>query len=86
MEEQKKISVVINTYNAEPFLAQVLEAVKDFDETVVCDMESTDNTVEIEIPVSEETAPTYKEAKGDLKEDIKEKEAEKPWYKRWFGK
>ena len=47
MKEQKKISVVINTYNAEPFLAQVLEAVKDFDETVVCDMESTDNTVEI---------------------------------------
>ena len=47
MKEQKKISVVINTYNAEQFLAQVLEAVKDFDETVVCDMESTDNTVEI---------------------------------------
>ena len=36
--------------------------------------------------VSQETAPTYKEAKGDLKEDIKEKEAEKPWFKRWFGK
>ena len=47
---------------------------------------SADNTVEIEIPVSQETAPTYKEAKGDLKEDIKEKEAEKPWFKRWFGK
>ncbi|MBQ9444954.1 MAG: hypothetical protein IJU61_00080, partial [Victivallales bacterium] len=47
---------------------------------------SADNAVEIEIPVSQETAPTYNEAKGDLKEDIKEKEAEKPWYKRWFGK
>ena len=43
----KKISVVINTYNAEEFLAQCLEAVKDFDETVVCDMESTDHTVKI---------------------------------------
>ena len=47
MEEQKKISVVINTYNAEEFLAEVLESVKEFDETVVCDMESTDRTVEI---------------------------------------
>ena len=47
---------------------------------------SADNTVEIEIPVSQETAPTYKEAKGDLKEDIKKKDEEKAWYKRWFGK
>ena len=47
---------------------------------------SIDNTVEIEIPVSQETAPTYKEAKGDLKEDIKKKDEEKAWYKRWFGK
>ncbi len=43
----KRISVVINTYNAERHLAEVLEAVKDFDETVVCDMESTDGTLEI---------------------------------------
>lgn len=41
------ISVVINTYNAERYLAECLEAVKDFDEIVVCDMESTDRTVEI---------------------------------------
>lgn len=41
------ISVVINTYNAEQHLAECLEAVKDFDEIVVCDMESTDHTVEI---------------------------------------
>lgn len=41
------ISVVINTYNAERHLAECLEAVKDFDEIVVCDMESTDRTVEI---------------------------------------
>ena len=41
------ISVVINTYNAEEHLAECLEAVKDFDEIVVCDMESTDHTVEI---------------------------------------
>lgn len=43
----KGISVVVNTYNAERLLAEVLEAVKNFDETVVCDMESTDRTVEI---------------------------------------
>lgn len=42
-----KISVVINTYNAEEHLEKVLEAVKDFDEIVVCDMESTDSTVSI---------------------------------------
>lgn len=42
-----KISVVINTYNAEKHLREVLEAVKDFDETVICDMESTDGTLDI---------------------------------------
>ena len=42
-----KISVVINTYNAERDLRQVLESVKEFDEVVVCDMESTDRTLEI---------------------------------------
>ena len=41
------ISVVINTYNAERHLAEVLETVKDFDEVLVCDMESTDSTREI---------------------------------------
>ncbi len=42
-----KISVVINTYNAEEHLQKVLDAVKGFDEVVVCDMESGDNTVKI---------------------------------------
>lgn len=42
-----KISVIINTYNASRHLEKVLESVKDFDEVLVCDMESTDNTVEI---------------------------------------
>lgn len=47
MEETQKISVVINTYNARQYLEKVLESVKDFDEIVVCDMESTDDTCEI---------------------------------------
>jgi glycosyltransferase involved in cell wall biosynthesis len=42
-----KISVVINTYNAERHLEEVLVSAKDFDEIVVCDMESTDNTIKI---------------------------------------
>ncbi len=42
-----KISVVINTYNAEKHLRKVLDAVKEFDEILICDMESTDRTVEI---------------------------------------
>ena len=43
----KKISVVINTCNAELHLAKVLESVKEFDEIVVCDMESSDSTADI---------------------------------------
>lgn len=42
-----QISVVINTYNAESHLREVIEAVKDFDEVLVCDMESTDSTLTI---------------------------------------
>ena len=47
MNNENKISVVINTYNAEQFLEQVLEAVQGFDEILICDMESTDSTVKI---------------------------------------
>lgn len=35
---EKKISVVINTYNAEKHLAQVVDSVKHFDEIIVCEM------------------------------------------------
>lgn len=42
-----KISVVINTYNAEKHLQQVLDSVKGFDEILVCDMQSTDDTISI---------------------------------------
>ena len=47
MGEENKISVVINTYNAEQHLRKILDSVKEFDEVVVCDMESTDHTLEI---------------------------------------
>ncbi len=47
MEAARKISVVINTYNAEKHLKAVLASVKDFDEVLICDMESTDTTLEI---------------------------------------
>ncbi len=42
-----KISAVINTYNASPTLTRCLESLKVFDEIVVCDMESTDDTRDI---------------------------------------
>lgn len=42
-----KISVVINTYNASLYLEQVLDNLAGFDEIVVCDMESTDSTVDM---------------------------------------
>ena len=41
------ITVIINTYNADRHLPAVLQSVKDFDEVIVCDMESTDNTLAI---------------------------------------
>ena len=47
MNEENRISVVINTYNAARDLEQVLEAVKGFDEVLICDMESTDSTLDI---------------------------------------
>lgn len=45
--QKNPISIIINTYNAEEMLANTLESVKDFDEIVVCDMDSSDNTVAI---------------------------------------
>ena len=47
MNDENRISVVINTRNAEQHLQQVLEAVKGFDEVLVCDMESEDATLDI---------------------------------------
>lgn len=41
------ISVIINTFNAEKHLERVLEAVKEFDEILICDMHSTDQTIHI---------------------------------------
>lgn len=41
------ISAVINTYNAAKHLEKVLEALKDFDEIIVCDMYSNDETIKI---------------------------------------
>lgn len=42
-----QISAVVNTYNAAEHLDEVLNALRGFDETLVCDMESTDDTVAI---------------------------------------
>lgn len=47
MNLKENISVVINTYNAELHLARVLESVQGFDEVLVCDMDSTDTTLDI---------------------------------------
>lgn len=44
---ENRISIVINTYNAEKHLERVIDSVKGFDEILVCDMDSTDNTLEI---------------------------------------
>ncbi len=41
------ISVVIHTYNAASVIRPTLDSVKDFDEIIICDMESTDDTLAI---------------------------------------
>lgn len=41
------ISVVITTFNSSHYLREVLSSVKEFDEVLVCDMHSTDNTLDI---------------------------------------
>lgn len=41
------ISVVIHTYNSEKYLEKCLESVKAVEEIVICDMHSTDKTIEI---------------------------------------
>lgn len=46
-DNNTRISVVINTFNAEQSLQRVLESAKEFDEIVICDMHSTDRTIEI---------------------------------------
>lgn len=42
-----KISIVMHTFNSEKFIRRVLESVKGFDEIVICDMYSTDQTITI---------------------------------------
>ena len=41
------ISVIIHTYNSEKYLRECLESVKLADEIIICDMYSTDKTIEI---------------------------------------
>lgn len=42
-----KISAIVHTYNAEKHLSKVLDSLRNFDEILVCDMESTDSTLTI---------------------------------------
>ena len=46
-QPENRISVVINTRNAAQHLEQVLRSVQGFDEVLICDMESTDETLDI---------------------------------------
>lgn len=41
------ISAVIHTYNSEKYLEECLDAIKCLDEIIICDMYSTDKTIEI---------------------------------------
>lgn len=78
---EKKISVVINTYNAEQHLRSVLESVKDFDEILICDMESTDSTLQIASEYGCRVV-TFPREKANIVEPAREfaiHEAKYPW-------
>lgn len=45
--EYSPISVVIHTYNNEKIIRRCLDSVRNFDEIIICDMYSTDKTIEI---------------------------------------
>lgn len=47
MDVKNEISVVIHTLNSERVIRQCLEGVKDFDEIIICDMYSEDDTLRI---------------------------------------
>lgn len=47
MEEKIKVSVVIKTKNSENTLCDTLESIKDFDEIIIIDEHSSDDTVDI---------------------------------------
>jgi len=47
MEEKIKISAILKTKNNEEKLCETLESIKDFDEIIILDEHSTDDTVEI---------------------------------------
>ena len=47
MEEKIKVSAILKTKNNEDKLCETLESIKDFDEIIILDEHSTDDTVEI---------------------------------------
>lgn len=47
MEEKIKISAILKTKNNEEKLCETLESIKDFDEIIILDEHSTDDTIEI---------------------------------------
>lgn len=47
MEEKIKITAILKTKNSEEKLCESLESIKDFDEIIIIDEHSTDDTVEI---------------------------------------
>ena len=47
MEEKIKLSAIIKTKNNENKICETLESIKDFDEIIVIDEHSSDDTIEI---------------------------------------
>lgn len=78
---EEKISVVIQTYNAAEHLDRVLSSVSGFDEVIVADMESTDDTLEIARRHGARTV-TYPRGGHTICEAYRERavhEASHPW-------
>ncbi|MDO5509956.1 MAG: glycosyltransferase family 2 protein [Weeksellaceae bacterium] len=74
-----KISVVINTYNAERYLHQVLQAVSGYDQIVICDMHSTDSTQQIAKQCGAKIVLHEKLAYADPARNFAISQADHPW-------
>ena len=81
MEEKIKISAIINTKNNENRLCETLESIKDFDEIILIDEHSSDDTVEIakEYVLISKTWLTY----NKQWKQWRERKSHKDWILKW---
>lgn len=75
------ITAIVHTYNAERFLPRVLDCLRPFDEVIVCDMESTDTTLQIAQQYGARilTFPRGEHRIAEVARDFAIRQATHPW-------